>query len=207
MWTINFIRTHLNRLPEDAVFSTRDFLCYGKRATIDSALHRLVKREVIFRLARGVFVKWSSKVTRGILPSAQEVAKTKARGFGKEIFMHKRDAAKKVGLSNRENMQPVFATYGRTSSFQFGRKRITLAHVSPKQANLGDSFAGLLIRGAKDLVRDDDLAAKIKSIAFATSKNDRYKVCVSAASMPSWLSDVFCCEKIATSCIRSLASA
>jgi hypothetical protein len=207
MWTISFIRAHLNRIPSDAVFSTRDFLCYGNRSTVDSALHRLVKREVIIRLARGVFIKWSIKAARGNLPPAEEVARVKARGFGKEIFVHKKDASAKLGLVESGNESPKFGTFGRSTSFRFGDQRIELAHVSPKDARLGDSFIGLLIRALKDVGNHDQLSTTLMRQMAGLTRNERNNLCLSVAMMPGWLSDRLCSEKIAIMRIKGLSAA
>jgi hypothetical protein len=207
MWTISFIRAHINRIPADAIFSTRDCLCYGTRSAVDSALHRLVKKEMIIRLARGVFIKWSLKAARGTLPSAQEVAQVKARGFGKEIFVHKKDAAAKLGLIKSGNENPTFGTFGRTTSFRFGQTRITLAHVSPKDANLGDTFVGLLIRASRNLGFHDQLPNTISGLTSGLSRTERNNLGVSAAMMPAWLSDLFCSEIIAILRVKGLSAA
>ncbi|MBI4533459.1 MAG: type IV toxin-antitoxin system AbiEi family antitoxin domain-containing protein, partial [Candidatus Melainabacteria bacterium] len=57
MFTSSFIKRHIYRLPLDKIFSTRDFLIYGSRTAVDQTLAKLVKKGMIIRLARGVFVK------------------------------------------------------------------------------------------------------------------------------------------------------
>src|SRR5215472_17318307 len=83
METIHLIRVHITRLQQNAIFTTRDFLCYGTRSAVDTALHRLIKKAMILRIARGVFIKWTMEAFRGDnLPNAREVARTKALAFG-----------------------------------------------------------------------------------------------------------------------------
>jgi len=207
MWTINFIRSHLNRIADDTIFSTRDMLCYGTRSAVDSALHRLVKRRTIIRLARGVFVKWSASVERGELPAAKVVAQVKARGFGKEIFAHKVDAAHQLGLVETGNSQPLFATFGRTTSFQFGEKRIIFRHVAPKDAKLGDAFISLMIRALRYIGPHGKLPETVFRLMSRLNKNERQEVALAVALMPSWLSDLFCSEKIAVLRIKNLSAA
>jgi hypothetical protein len=161
---------------------------------------------MIIRLARGVFMKWSIKAVRGKLPSPLEVAQIKARGFGKEIFVHKRDAAFKFGLIESGNESPTFATFGRTTSFQFRDKRIRLVHVSPKDAKLGDTFTGLVIRALRQIGYRDELPTTIANLTKAISGSERKNLALAAAMMPSWLSDLFCSEKIAIARIKSLSS-
>lgn len=98
MFTKTLILAHIYSLPDGTPFSTRDLLNYGLRNTIDRTMHFLVKAGEIMRLARGVFMKPAEEV-----PSAEEIAATKARAFGKEIYIPGRDAARKMKLRERTN--------------------------------------------------------------------------------------------------------
>ena len=80
----------------------------------DQALSRLVKCGILIRVTRGVFIKESS-----IMPSAMEVARAKARAFGKEIARHGADLAKELGLTQVVSQVQKFAVNGRSSSFLF----------------------------------------------------------------------------------------
>jgi hypothetical protein len=207
MDTSSFIRAHLQRISNDAIFSRRDFLCYGTRAAVDVALHRLVKKDVIVRLARGVFVKWSLKIAKGNIPSALEIAQTKARAFGKEIFVHKRDAAAQLGLVDSVSETPTFGTFGRSTSFQSAQRRIKLSHICLKDAKYGDTFIGLLIRGLRYIGYNDELPTTLAKLTSSLTKAERAKLSLAAASMPSWLSDLFYSENIAILKIKSLTAA
>ena len=83
MATSSYVRRHINRLAPNVIFATRDLLSYGKRASIDQALCRLVKRGYIIRLAHGLFRREGSNAP---LPPILEVAKYKAAAFGKIII-------------------------------------------------------------------------------------------------------------------------
>ena len=55
------IRQHILRLGRTETFTTKDFLIYGTRASVDQTLSRMVKVGFIVRLAPGVFARESSK--------------------------------------------------------------------------------------------------------------------------------------------------
>jgi hypothetical protein len=205
MLTIHLIRAHLTRIPRGVPFTTRDCLCYGKRSAVDTALHRLVKKDIIIRLARGVYIRWSLEVARGAWPAALEVAQIKARGFGKELFMHKQDAAAKFGLIESGNETPTFGTFGRSTSFKFGQERIRLVHAIPKDAKDGDTLTGLFIRALRQLGNHEDLPKTVMNLTQGLSKLEKSNLSLAAACMPSWLSDLFCSDKIAVARINALA--
>jgi len=205
MRTIHLIRAHLTRIPRDVPFTSRDCLCYGKRSAVDTALHRLVKKDIIIRLARGVYIRWTLEAAKGELPPAQEVAQIKARGFGKTIFIHKQDAAAKLGLIESGNETPTFGTFGRSTSFQFGDRRIRLVQALPKDTKDGDTFTTLFIRALRQLGNHDELPKTVMKLTDKLSKLDKTNLSLAAASMPSWLSDLFCSDQVAVARINSLA--
>jgi len=83
MWVEALVRKHINCLPDDAIFCTRDFLTYGRRSAVDVALWRLVRKDVIIRLAWGVFVKNVRSVAASP-PSREQVVEAKLNAFARE---------------------------------------------------------------------------------------------------------------------------
>src|SRR5437016_2075923 len=84
MATTALIREHLSGLPVEALFTTRDLLCFGLRSTVDNALSAMVKAGEIMRVTRGVFCM-KERTTPVTVP---EVAITKAESFGRKIITH-----------------------------------------------------------------------------------------------------------------------
>jgi len=82
----------------------------------------MVAKGEIVRWARGVFAR-AEKVNR--IPSAEEVARVKARAFGKQIV--KVGNAKSPGSTAQANRSTNYLVNGRSSSFVFnGRVRIRM---------------------------------------------------------------------------------
>ncbi len=112
MYTSSQIRRHIFRLHDNAIFSTREFLNFGKRAAVDKCLSRLVKRGEIIRLARGLFKRFDGNT----LPLTRIVADCKAKAFGKQIVTHALDAA-----------TIIYSINGHSSKFRYGQKIIHMA--------------------------------------------------------------------------------
>ena len=102
-----FILSFINRLPSGQIFTTRDLLHTAWRAAVDKALSRLVAKEYIIRLSRGVFIRNDYKV---IMPSIEKIAHVKAESFGKHILSHGADAAQQLGLTDTGNKELTFYT-------------------------------------------------------------------------------------------------
>ena len=193
-WTAGLIRRHVMLLGEGVAFSTRDCLAYGKRAAVDQALRRMVKREEIIRLARGVFCKWSI----GKMPTLLEVVETKARAFGRQVFIHGARAAYQLKLIKKQKAFPRFATLAQTSSFKCGSRTILLKRISLRDAQLGDSIAGLALRAIRWLKRTRPIRPILEKLKRNLKKQDLQKLRESASLMPAWFSDLLFIKKMPT---------
>src|SRR5579883_3317954 len=74
---------YINGLPPDTLFTTRDVIHCGIRSSVDSAISRLVRMQLIERHARGVFMRTRGKTKE---PSIFEIASIKARSFFRQIY-------------------------------------------------------------------------------------------------------------------------
>lgn len=190
----NYVRHHMAQLAEGAIFTTRALLCYGlKRASLDQALSRMVKRQEIQRLALGVFRKYCWKDVA--LPSADEIARAKAAAYRKDLATHGADAAHHLKLIPEGNSETTFATDGRSSSFGTVSGRVHLKQVSPRKLFLGDTPVGLLIRAivyiGKHNIDWSLLDANLSLVAgFGREERQQFRRCANLA--PAWVSDVLC---------------
>jgi hypothetical protein len=190
------VKRHIMKLRANEPFATRDLLSYGKRNAVDKTLQRMVKKGWILRLARGVFVKPSPDGDRLKLPSLREIARTKARAFGKELFVHGGNAAQHFQLSVALPQQPTFLASGHSTSFrctclEFKDTRIHFKSASPRAVKLGDGVAGQVIRAFRLMGTrqfDYSIWRKVRS----TLNRSQCKELDDAIKwMPTWMSDVY----------------
>ena len=97
MDTTALIKRHIDKMKLNEMFTTRDMLNYGRRATIDCIMHNLVVTGEIIRLAWGLFVKAGSNVEE-LTP--EMVASKKAQAFNKGIINSSAAAARHVGCDD-----------------------------------------------------------------------------------------------------------
>lgn len=192
MYASSFVRRHITRLPQDAIFTTRDFLSYGSRTAIDNALYRLVKAEVIVRLAWGVFAKYGSRI-----PDVAEVAKVKAQSFGKEILAHSTtclaefskspDINATTEVSESDSHIVRFAVKGKTSTFRYQHFTVTFVGVSPRKFQLSTSAPGRIILALWELGKERCTPKKLSKADYLLWRTGREEVKASARLIPSWL--------------------
>lgn len=140
------VREHIDCLPDDCMFATRELLFIGKRSAIDMELHKLVKTGVLRRITRGVFKKNCPNLR---MPEIEELAEFKATVFKKRIARHGVCAALQIQLlkeyDSREN-EFLFYTSGSSSRLKFGKYTIRYVSVCPRKMSLPDTDPGDLLK-------------------------------------------------------------
>jgi len=185
---ITFIRRFIFMLEKGRLFTTRDCLNFGKRASVDQALCRLVRDGTIVRLARGVFRRndWN-------LPHAGafDVALAKARAFGKTIACHGADLACDLGLVDEGNHEPTFAVDKGSSSFRFGGTVIHLREACLRKMQGGDSKVGQVVRALWYIGRSFCTLELVMKACSRLGRIERKELVSTIARMPAWLGDRF----------------
>ena len=214
---LSSIMRHISNMKYDEIFTTRDCLQYGKRSNVDNALFRAVKSGFIVRLARGVFMRRSTKF---VFPSALEIATAKARAFGKQILAHGAGLAHKlkVGAAAGTEMctkagteggteanaeasteanakpcaEPTYYVSGSSSSFRYRNQRIHFKRACPKLMHLPDDRLGLTLRALCHLGKQWVQTHGVNdAFGWWCTRIEKETVHRSKAWMPAWLADHF----------------
>lgn len=186
--TIAFIRRHIFRLPLQKLFTTREFLIYGKRPAIDKGLSRLVKKGVIIRICRGVFIRAGSKLN---LVSPFDVARAKSESYGKKISHVGGHFAQELGLLAMDSSAHVYAVNGSSSSFKLRDITIHLRKTSVRKMQFGDSLAGKIIRALWDLGKHSVDVFVVDKALRSCLRYDLHELRQSLCALPTWLSTYF----------------
>ena len=184
---ITLIRSYIERLNVEAIFTSRDLLCFGSRSSVDNAVYTLHQNGELVRPARGVFVR--PERTKPV--TELEIATTKARSFGREIISHPATIAKSAGLEADGEFEHSYSTNGNTSSFCFGSIVIKFKHCTMRNMGLGDNPVGNAIRTFCFLGRDRFSVQAVELLTAKLNPIERARVGALCGSMPSWLSNFF----------------
>ncbi len=189
-YTISSLKNFVAKLKKDEIFTTSQVLNLGKRSAVDKAIASLVKQEIIIRVARGVFVRSDSARS---LPSAYKVMKAKAEAFGREVCIHGKEAARKLGLlqDGRENddYHMIVAASGGTSSFKCYGKKVVFKRTGTKKRRLGDTPAGILMRAVWYMGYRYPFELKVPEIMERLTPYEKQELRQQAKYMPGWLMD------------------
>lgn len=187
MSTASAIRSYINRLPDRQIFSTREVLHFGSRASVDQTLYRMVSDVKLVRLASGLFRK---KIQGIPPPSIEEVAAAKAKAFSKEIFIHGQDAAYELGLEDSPNKKTIFYVQGSASSSFLSHihsRRVHFKATAARRLFEVNKRVGKVMRALWHLGPDRLDSSVLKKATINLNRDEIRALRHSAYRVPWWL--------------------
>jgi hypothetical protein len=188
------ILRHINGLPFGQLFCTRDFLNYGPRDSVDQCMYRLVRDKVVFRVARGVFVRLKPGTP---IPTAEQIVEAKTKAFGRKLHKHGRNALKHILKRTSEQHPHVFATDGATTSFRSIHGTILLVRYAPRKLSLKDAAHGLVVRGFWSAGKGNITQKMFDVVIEGLGRKEKHDLRRSCHIMPAWLADIIVWGKTA----------
>ncbi len=184
---IDNIRIQIQQNGPGYLFTPKDFLDFGTRQAIDTALCRLTAQGDIRRLARGLYDYPKKHSLLGdLLPSLDDVAKVIAKDAGSTIQISGARALYLLGLTTQVPAQIVYLTDGRSKDVKIGNTLLKMRHASSKIMAGAGRKAGTILQAIRYLGRDhldDDTINKIKR---QLSKDDKQALKQVARYAPGW---------------------
>lgn len=188
----NSIDSQIARLVQlstsGTVFTPDAFALLGSRSAIDKALQRLVAREQLRRLSRGLYDKPRHDELLGTLwPSVDAVVQAVA---GKDMLRTQPAgvyAANMLGLSEQVPAKVVFLTDGISRTVKAGPMQITFKRTTPRQMAAAGRLSGLLIQAFKSLGAPHITASRIERLRQNLPAAERARVLQDIALAPAWM--------------------
>lgn len=169
------------------VFTPREFVRLGTRATIDQTLSRLKRAGKIRRLARGIYEYPRIHPKIGILaPSPEAVAKAMAARTGSRILVSGQSALNLLGLSTQVPVQNFFLTEGPSKVVRIGSQTVTLKHAAPSKLLGAGTEAGTLLQAIRSYGQKRAGEIPVKLLAERIPAEVKSEVRRLAPLAPSW---------------------
>ena len=187
----NRIAEALKTYPKGSVLFVDDFLDYGNPESTKKALLRLKEKEILVRLAHGIYLYPKIDKELGILfPSTEEIAKAIARRDKARIVPTGVQALNKLGLSTQVPMKVVYLSDGAARTVKVGKRIITFKKTSPKNLLVIGEISSLAIQALKTIGQnklDDKTIEKIQTIL----KNEKKENIINDAKLsPAWINKI-----------------
>jgi len=133
-------------LPEGAPLYAKAFLHLGNRAVVDQVLSRLVRRGLLLRASRGLYLRPIETRFGRRPPSVPTVLAAVAGSTGETIAPHGAAAANTLGLTTQVPVREVYLTSGPSRRLALGKQTVELRHAPRWQLSLAGRPAGDAIR-------------------------------------------------------------
>lgn len=187
----NKVSESLKTFQMGSVIFVDDFLDYGNHESVKKALLRLKEKEILVRLAHGIYLYPKIDNELGVLfPSTEEIAKAIARRDKARIVPTGVQALNKLGLSTQVPMKVVYLTDGAARTVKVGKRTITFKKTSPKNLLVKGEISSLAIQALKTIGQnkiDEKTIQKIQSIL----KNEKKENIINDAKLsPAWVSKI-----------------
>lgn len=182
----------IQRLGPGAVFVPTDFLTKGSREAVDVALHRLVRKGTIRRLARGVYDFPKVHPVLGPLqPSAETVAQALAGRDHTRLQPAGAYAANVLGLSEQVPAKAVFLTDGPSRTVKLGQTTIQLRRTTPRNMATAGRLSGLLIQALREVGEEHFTPERLAHLKRTLPLSKRRSLMKDFKLAPAWMRSIF----------------
>ena len=184
----NKIAKVLKSYRKGSVLFVDDFLDYGNPESVKKALLRLKEKEILVRLAHGIYLYPKIDKEFGVLfPSTEDIAKAIARRDKARIILTGVQALNKLGLSSQVPMKVVYLTDGAARIIKVGKRTITFKKTSPKNLLAKGEISGLVIQALKTIGQSKVDNGIILKIQMLLKKEKLENIINDAKLAPAWI--------------------
>lgn len=163
----------------------------GSRQAVDLALHRLVKKGTLRRLARGLYDYPRTDPDLGLLSPTTDAIVKALKGRDNILLQPSGGyAANLLGLSDQVPMKIVFLTDGPERRVQIGKQVIMLKHTTPRAMATAGRISGLVIQALRHVGQrhvDDKVVACLQK---RLSDDDRKQLLRDIRYAPAWIASI-----------------
>ena len=174
------------------MFTPSDFLDLGSRRAVDLALHRLIEKKILRRLARGLYEYPREHPELGTLsPDIQKVAKSLAGKDRIRLQPAGAYATNLLGLSEQVPAKAVFLTDGPSRTVKIGRQEIQLRHTTPRNMASAGRLSGLLMQAFRHLGQEHITPQRIAHLKRTLPAKERRQLLKDLPLAPTWMHPLF----------------
>ena len=182
----------INIRGQGAVFVPMEFLDLGSRQAVDIVLHRLVRKGIIRRLARGIYDFPEEHPILGKLqPSPEKIAEALVNRDCTRIQPTGAYAANILGLSEQVPAKIVFLTDGPSRKFKIGATTIQLRRTTPKNMAMAGRLSGLLVQALRELGKENVSAERLDYLKRTLPIDKRKELLKDIRLAPEWIHSIF----------------
>ncbi|WP_185242091.1 MULTISPECIES: DUF6088 family protein [Flavobacteriales] len=184
----NKIIAKIKKAKRGSLFFIEDFLNLGTSKAVSKALERLVEKEDLSRVSRGIYSRLRiDPILGAISPTTEEIAEAVRRRDKARIIPTGILALNALGLSTQVPMNLVYLTDGAARTIQIGKRKIVFKKTSPRNLAAIGSISSLAIQALREIGKDNVTEDEINSILRQLEKEDPYRLQHDIKLAPEWI--------------------
>ena len=152
-------------LKKGAIVFVSDFAEFGTAENVKKVLLRLEKKQLLVRLAHGIYLYPKIDKELGILyPSTESIAEAIAKRDKIRIIPTGIYALQQLGISTQIPMNVIYLTDGAPRKIKVGKRTITFKKTAPKNLAIKNKVLSNIVQGLKELGKEnitDEVKQKI----------------------------------------------
>ncbi len=177
---------HVTGLPEGTPLVAKELLHLGSRAAVDQVLSRLVRRDVLLRVGRGIYALPVESRFGTRAPSTVKMVEGLASQRGETIVSHGAAAANALGLTTQVPMRAVYLTSGRSRHLTLGAQTIEFRHAPIWQLIFPGLTAGDVVR-ALAWLGPEKAGEAILKLRTKLPPSELEKIASARSRLPTWM--------------------
>jgi len=186
------ILTEINKKNKQHVFFTEDFRQYGTASAVKVALHRLVKRNILSRLGRGIYAQpeYSKLLNLELLPDIEKIAKAIAKRDRAKIIPTGSYALHALGLSTQVPMKLVYMTDATARKVMIGNTEIVFKRTAAKNLSYKSELCMLVVQALKEIGNGKVSKEEELKVVDLLNKEEYHKLKHDIAIAPQWIAEI-----------------
>jgi hypothetical protein len=181
-----------NKKKRGLIFFIETFEYLGEDAAIRQALKRLSEKNIVVRLARGIYLyPKQDKLLGDVIPEIEEIAQAIAVRDNARITPTGAQALNLLGLSTQVPLNQVYLTDGSPRTVKIGNRSIKFKKTSPKNLSTKGKLSGLTIQALKSIGKDKVTKDQLEKIKQILKKEEPEHLYHDMKLAPSWIKDIF----------------
>lgn len=190
--TENKVIKRFKKAKRGAVFFTDDFLRFGTAKNISKTLERLVDKNEITRVSRGIYTRPEINKQLGITlsPSTETIARAIARRDRARIIPTGQYALNVLGLSTQIPMNAVYLTDGAARKITIGKRTILFKKTTPRNLAAIGEISGMVIQGLKALGKNELTEDETSQVVAILKKEKSERLRHDIRLAPEWIRSI-----------------
>ena len=178
----------IKKAKRGSLFFTEDFLSFGSAKAVAKALERMVEKEEVFRVARGIYARLEKDPILGLIkPSTEAIAEAIRKRDKARIVPTGILALNALGLSTQVPMNVVYLTDGAKRKIDLGKRKILFKNTAPKNLLAIGKISSLVIQALKEIGKDNCTENEIQIILKQLTKEEPYRLEHDIRLAPEWI--------------------